>query len=189
MRVQLNVGGKIFETTSETLELGNSSYFRNLLSNKYKNYFDKDKDKQIEEIFIDRSPKNFERVLDYLRNPNTKVDIKYKSEFDYYLIKYDNSIFYDKYEKYEKMAKKMEEIVTIKRCRQCLYCTPNYIECSNCGIIYCNRCDDYGPEFKKCQKKNCNNIYCGFCYDDCFVAKKKTNYITPLYYCKEHEKN
>jgi hypothetical protein len=72
-RVNLNVGGKIFSTTPQTLLIaGEECYFANLLrywlllagfyfgSNKYNN-------KHGEEYFIDRSPESFMYILNYLR--------------------------------------------------------------------------------------------------------------------------
>ena len=68
MKVKLNVGGTIFETTDQTL-LINSEYFVALFNKDKSRYFDPN-DNQIKEIFIDRSPKAFEHILEYWRNPN-----------------------------------------------------------------------------------------------------------------------
>lgn len=88
MRVRLNVGGKIFETTDQTL-LMNSDYFNSLFKKDYDVYFDDD-GKQIKDIFIDRSPQVFAYILDYLRDFRSKIPHKYEYELEYYGIKYSD---------------------------------------------------------------------------------------------------
>lgn len=83
MRVKLNVGGVIYETTTETLTM-KSEYFQSLFNGYFKNYFD-EKGNQIEEIFIDRSGKKFEHILNYMRGSKENMK-KYEEEFNYYLI-------------------------------------------------------------------------------------------------------
>jgi hypothetical protein len=74
--VTLNVGGKTFVTTEKTLE--KSSVLHKLVSSKSRYY----------PIFIDRSPKAFTHVLDYLRDNNHKVPEEYRYELDYYKVEY-----------------------------------------------------------------------------------------------------
>ena len=66
MRIKLNVGGIIFETTDDTLK--RSQYFKSYLENW-----------NHDEIFIDRSPRIFKHVLDLLRDPTYDFPIKYKN--------------------------------------------------------------------------------------------------------------
>ena len=56
--VTLSVGGEIFKTAQSTL--AKSAFFRNLLSNDYI-------DAQSDEVFVDRDPRYFRFVLQYLR--------------------------------------------------------------------------------------------------------------------------
>ncbi|KAJ5071385.1 btb/poz domain-containing adapter for cul3-mediated rhoa degradation protein family member [Anaeramoeba ignava] len=62
MKIRLNIGGKIFETTFSTLSLVPSTFFTIELS--------KIKKEEELEIFIDRDPKHFRKILNFLRNPN-----------------------------------------------------------------------------------------------------------------------
>ena len=85
MKITLNIGGKIFETTDQTLTM-RSEYFRLLFEKELHNYLNDNK-----EIFIDRSPIAFEYILDYIRNPECRIPSKYRGELDFYMIKYDES--------------------------------------------------------------------------------------------------
>ena len=58
--VRLNVGGRTFQTSRETLY--GSAFFRSLLEHD----FDGDKDPD-GNIFVDRTPKLFEEILDAMR--------------------------------------------------------------------------------------------------------------------------
>ncbi len=73
-RIKLNVGGKHFETTRETLEL----------SNYFKTYINRWKNKSSDEIFIDRDGKIFTHILCLLRNPNYSFPSKYLDELEFY---------------------------------------------------------------------------------------------------------
>lgn len=73
--VKLNVGGIHYETTKDTLI--KSPYFNTMFNGKWT---------ISEEIFIDRSGKIFEHVLNLLRDPNYCFPEKYLSELDFYLI-------------------------------------------------------------------------------------------------------
>ncbi len=60
--VKLNVGGKSFATLESTLLKHENSYFVDLLKNKDKVVYDENN-----AIFIDRNPKLFEFIIEYLR--------------------------------------------------------------------------------------------------------------------------
>ena len=57
-RIRLNIGGTMFETYQETLVKKGRTYFLARFASCGTN---------IEELFVDRSPRRFERILDYLR--------------------------------------------------------------------------------------------------------------------------
>lgn len=77
--IKLNVGGKIFETTTETLLTCN--YFEALL----KRFPLKDKS---EPIFIDRPPHIFKHVLSLMRDPQYYYPAEYHSELLFFQYKY-----------------------------------------------------------------------------------------------------
>lgn len=77
MRVKINVGGKVFETTSDTLQP--SEYFRNLLER----WNDGD------EIFIDRDPQIFRSILNWLRGCGDLGE-EYLAELEFYGINLDD---------------------------------------------------------------------------------------------------
>jgi len=78
--ISLNVGGRIFQTTKQTLMSG-SEYFRDI--------FENSQDTNTKEpLFIDRSYKAFEHVLSLLRNPTYEFPNLYKGELDFFGIKY-----------------------------------------------------------------------------------------------------
>jgi BTB/POZ domain/Hint-domain len=79
-KIKLNVGGRLFETTKETLQ--NSEYFVSLLT-RWNN------DEEIK--FIDRSGKVFEHVLLFLQEPSYNYPDKYLFELDFYGITYNTS--------------------------------------------------------------------------------------------------
>lgn len=59
--IRLNVGGKYFDTSKQTLEFG-SEYFKTLINETYGSTKQPDGS-----YFIDRSPLTFEIILNYLR--------------------------------------------------------------------------------------------------------------------------
>jgi len=65
-RVDLNVGGTIFETARQTLVQQSGSYLEALLSGRYQ--ISRDRNGR---IFINRDPEHFRTVLNFLRNPQT----------------------------------------------------------------------------------------------------------------------
>jgi len=65
-KVKLNIGGKLFATSLQTLTLVSHTLFTGMFSG----YFDMNPD-QDGEYFIDRNPKHFPLILDYLRNQHS----------------------------------------------------------------------------------------------------------------------
>lgn len=75
--VKVNVGGEIFKTRRQTLK--KSGYFRGL--------FAASRDNDLTEHFIDRDPKIFRKLLNYMRDPSYKLELeKYSPDFIYYEI-------------------------------------------------------------------------------------------------------
>lgn len=68
--LKVNVGGKIFVTTKETLCHFQNCYFDALF--KYNNAIT---DETTNEIFVDRNPKYFDLILDYMRGYNIDSQI------------------------------------------------------------------------------------------------------------------
>jgi len=83
--VKINVEGTIFETQLDTLLV--IPYFNNLFK-------DTSPDLNVP-IFLDQSSKGFSHVLRWARNPDHKFPIKYKRDFDFYLIEYTDDNIYD----------------------------------------------------------------------------------------------
>eukprot|EP01117_Protostelium_nocturnum_P008593 TRINITY_DN3085_c0_g1_i4.p1 TRINITY_DN3085_c0_g1~~TRINITY_DN3085_c0_g1_i4.p1 ORF type:complete len:335 (+),score=114.67 TRINITY_DN3085_c0_g1_i4:1114-2118(+) len=86
-KISLDVGGKIFAASKDTLLRFKDTYFSGLLQSEH---WQPDKDGR---YFIDRNPKNFAIVLDYLRSGALKISKLNKEEkedlindFDYYQI-------------------------------------------------------------------------------------------------------
>jgi len=63
--VYLNVGGKPFDTVKRTLCRYEDSFFAKMLSGRWENKKDRE-----DRIFIDRNPFYFERILQFLRDPD-----------------------------------------------------------------------------------------------------------------------
>ncbi len=74
--IQINVGSKIFKTTTQTL--CRSGYFKKALENH-------DNEKT---LYVDADEENFSHVLSYLRNPKYPFPRKYYYELDFYQIDY-----------------------------------------------------------------------------------------------------
>lgn len=64
--IDLNVGGKIFETARSTLVQQSGSYLESLLSGRYQVSRDR-----YGRIFINRDPDHFRTILNFLRNPQS----------------------------------------------------------------------------------------------------------------------
>ena len=71
--VKLNVGGHLFATLKSTLLKHENSYFADILNNKNKSDVIYDENKA---IFIDRNPKYFEFIIEYLRTGFMEAFIK-----------------------------------------------------------------------------------------------------------------
>lgn len=78
-RIKLNIGGKHFETTQDTLTT-NSGYFRAMIER-----WNSNKDEN-GEIFINRSGSIFKHVLRLMLDPEYNYPNKYISELDFYQI-------------------------------------------------------------------------------------------------------
>ncbi|CAJ0591185.1 unnamed protein product [Cylicocyclus nassatus] len=63
-RVKINVGGTIFETTISTLTRVDNSVLSAMVADRWRNQ---------EEIFVDRNPTHFAKILDYLRDGENVV--------------------------------------------------------------------------------------------------------------------
>lgn len=155
--VTLDVGGKIFKTTKDILIM-NSEYFRAMFDDNFENYFDEN-GIQIKEIFIDRSYKAFNYVLDYLRDPTQKIDERYVNEFDYYQINFDrNSVKIDVSNRLDTMEKSIDNILKSSR-----HITKIIYEILNKDGIYCSH--------NFCTNQSHSDISwcpgCGCCFDHC----------------------
>lgn len=82
--IRINVGGKIFETTENTLK-ESSDYFNALLSNNWKTLKDTNG-----YLFVDRSPELFSNILKIIRGNDSKIslDCNLENELEYYAINY-----------------------------------------------------------------------------------------------------
>jgi len=116
-RIKLNVGGRLFETTKETLQ--NSQYFVSLLT-RWNN------DEEIK--FIDRSGKVFEHVLLFLQEPSYNYPDKYLFELDFYGITYNTSPPADKLDDLSKKIDYLSDKVAnlILRAKGWKECRPSY---------------------------------------------------------------
>jgi len=112
MIITINVGGKLFTTTTETLY--RSKYFKDISDGKTK--CERDEDGY---IFLDRCPKAFSHVLNFLRDDRYPFPNEYEFELETYLIafKIDTS----------------PEIELIQ-CKQCKIrkTEPKYVYCDFC---------------------------------------------------------
>lgn len=81
MSIKINVGGKIFETTKNTL-----------LKINYFKYIMEDTDFNTNNVlFIDRSPHIFKHVLAYAIDEHYSYPEKYANELDFYDVAYDKN--------------------------------------------------------------------------------------------------
>ncbi len=86
MRIKLNVSGKIFETTLETLT-ESSGYFKTLLTGQFSYSFGEN-DVQKSEIFIDRPAIGFKHVLSFLQDNQYPFPDEFQYELVYYQISF-----------------------------------------------------------------------------------------------------
>jgi len=87
------VRGVVFPVSVEIIK--KSKYLSELITDKSKEYA------KVNNFRIDRSPKLFEHVLNYLTDDNYPFKRKYKSELDFYQIEYDESKLYPPNDKKE----------------------------------------------------------------------------------------
>ena len=147
MRIKINIGGTIFETTEDTLK--RSLYFQTCLKEIWR---------REEIMFVDRSPEIFKHVLCLMRDPTYLYPTKYKSELEFYGIEatnlYTNSlenILNDVVDKLSTMCSELESFghynyqleQTLKQCKfkPCYYCTRTS-DCENVAVKdedYCNQ--------------------------------------------------
>src|SRR4051812_39923088 len=65
-KIRVNVGGKRFETLSSTLLMEKDTFFHHMLSRKFKS-------EEEGEYFIDRDPKWFQAILNFLRKKKVEI--------------------------------------------------------------------------------------------------------------------
>lgn len=120
--ITFNVGGKVFVTTKSTI--ARSCFLSALVSGKYA-------ESMSTPGFIDRSPKGFVHILDFLRDVNYKVVERYQYELDYYGIDY-----------------KEENIYRVNRCVDCNKCSEHDNRC-----VDCSKCVKHKPAETGCHRK------------------------------------
>ena len=86
MSITLNVGGKKFETTHETLAR----------IPVFKHMFEACTDES-PTLFLDRSPHVFKHVLAFAQDPQYSYPIEYEYELKFYCVEYDKGTLHDKY--------------------------------------------------------------------------------------------
>ncbi len=82
--VVLNVGGMRFETSKSTLLSHTDTFFTAMLCS------DRWKPRNDGSYFIDRSPKHFGRILDYLRTDKLPVADLHKEQIEWYVLFFIN---------------------------------------------------------------------------------------------------
>eukprot|EP01118_Nematostelium_gracile_P010358 TRINITY_DN3559_c1_g1_i2.p1 TRINITY_DN3559_c1_g1~~TRINITY_DN3559_c1_g1_i2.p1 ORF type:complete len:319 (-),score=66.20 TRINITY_DN3559_c1_g1_i2:3-959(-) len=97
-QINLNVGGQRFSTSRSTLTSIEDTYFYAMLSS------DQWKPNEYGEYFVDRSPKYFQRIIDFMRSGELIFDDlsgkekkEIKIELDYYQIPIPESLKYEKW--------------------------------------------------------------------------------------------
>jgi len=169
--VTINVGGKLFVTTYDTL--CKSTYFVVKLNSNW-----------LSDDIIDSSPENFVHVLNFMRNHNYPFDKNIAYELDYFGIDYDinklydpksellkvlNDKLYDSQNKLynmvnEKFTETISEIIDI-------YNKLDLIkdDITSLKNIKKEKWDNYKSENNLCRKDGCINLQ-----------------TKPRYYCREH---
>lgn len=112
MIITINVGGKLFTTTTETLY--RSKYFRDISNGNPRCERDENGN-----IFIDRCPKAFSHVLNFLRDDRYPFPDEYEFELEAYLIAFKMNV---------------PEEVELVPCKQCKIrqTEPKYAYCDFC---------------------------------------------------------
>lgn len=98
-KIRINVGGKIFETLESTVN--QVPYFNTLLNSQFF--------KPEEEIFIDRDPKAFREILNYLRGISTYISKKHWRDLEYFGIEIEDE---EKEEGGEKEKEEFDQPIT-----------------------------------------------------------------------------
>eukprot|EP01118_Nematostelium_gracile_P010360 TRINITY_DN3559_c1_g1_i9.p1 TRINITY_DN3559_c1_g1~~TRINITY_DN3559_c1_g1_i9.p1 ORF type:complete len:317 (-),score=66.85 TRINITY_DN3559_c1_g1_i9:54-1004(-) len=97
-QINLNVGGQRFSTSKSTLTSIEDTYFYAMLSS------DQWKPNDDGEYFVDRNPKHFQRIIDYVKDGklmfsglDNQEKREIKKELDYYQIPIPESLKYEKW--------------------------------------------------------------------------------------------
>ena len=135
-KIKINVGGRIFETTLQTLQKSK------MLSTYYSNWNDKNNI-----MFIDRSGEILEHVLSYMRDSRYKFPKKYEYELDYYDVEYEE--LYDENQEIiaHLVAYDLIKNILIKKLEK--EENKNTYECPITDYNYC-----IGRNYYQCQKIN-----------------------------------
>jgi hypothetical protein len=158
MNITLNVGGKIFETTYDTII--KIPYFKNM--------FGDCGELPKEVVFVNRPAHTFKHVLALMMDPVYPFPKKYRYELDFYGIDYDKSKLYFGKQNNTQLENKLDAIIKImSNTNTCHFMFGN----AKCG----RKIDDY----RKCCKYHYNpgNGYCN--YGNC-------NRMSVWEFCKEH---
>jgi hypothetical protein len=177
--IQVVIGHKIFYTTKDTLK--KSTYFMGIL----------EFDPTIKSItVVDRSPKLFSKVLEFMRNNNYPYPSVLYQELDFYGVAYDKDSLYNPDSKMLSKLNILEcrlndlehkidvELSMLKQCHICgKKCTENRKYCNEhtCNLLYCGKRRYKGMYcyLHACRLENCNNHK--------FPEKKRC-----LLYCDNH---
>lgn len=186
MIVKINVGGKIFETSIDTLVKIN--YFKYMINDTYVDVNDV--------IFVDRSGHIFKHVLALARDINYKYPYVYKDELDFYDMVYNKSqLYHDSnviLECVNIMEKKNMDIYKdhIQECNDC-ECENDICVNNKYGNNKCSRFD--------CDNESTNNIVCewhefkcdwSIMNNDVYYCDEYTTFITTdnkHYRCENHQ--
>jgi hypothetical protein len=88
--VRLNVGGKLFIIEKDALV--KSEYFKIMLTS---SFMESIEGKEGKEIFIDRDPKIFEFIFEYLQDSKIEIPKIYETELDFYQIPYQKYPYFN----------------------------------------------------------------------------------------------
>jgi hypothetical protein len=176
-KIKLNVGGKIFTTSLNTLTMEKNTYFSSMFSENFNTQPDEDG-----EYFIDRNPEHFHLILDYLRNPTKEVNLnemtKKELEDFYYEVDYYSIQSLKKIEiipKFDVLA--MGKELNSQRLSE------NKFRITKSGIAGWNANIIFTPckKWKITMVQNCSNVMCGV-VDQNSVIIDGSNYSSTGYY-------
>lgn len=129
--IRLNVGGKIFEVSIDTLKP--SKYFTSYIERWMKDD---------SPIFIDRSWVLFDHVLSFLRNPDYPYPLELLEALN------EEFIFYG-------IGISLETPQFIQKCGQC---NSDNRQCVTCKMVLCKLCEIVCSACKKCYCTKCMNL-------------------------------